>query len=300
LDDGPSWLADADSDLADSVLFVLGVPFDGTATFRRGAREGPAAIREASQNFDPWSMELGLDLGNVPVHDAGDVPDMDRSGDMVRAVEARVAELAGASRIPVLLGGEHSATEGAVRALHRRHEDLRVLVLDAHLDLLEDYMGDTRSHACATRRCADVVGADNIAVLGIRSASRDELVSAGDDGLSFATADGARELGLATVLEELLLSLGEGPLYLSMDLDVLDPSHAPGVQNPEPWGLSPLDVRQVIESVAPRLVGFDVMECAPRYDGGQTAALAARLLRHAVGAVWSSRTDGPGLPGAPD
>jgi agmatinase len=216
---------------------------------------------------------------------------------MVHAVETRVAELAGAHRIPVLLGGEHNATEGVVRALHQRHEGLRVLVLDAHLDLLDEYQGDLRSHACVTRRCADEVGVGNIAVLGIRSASRDELVSAGEEGLAFATADGARELGLATVLEELLVSLGEGPLHLSIDLDVLDPSHAPGVQNPEPWGISPLEVRQVIEAVAPRLVGLDVMECAPTYDGGQTAALAARLLRHAVGAIWRSGSDNPVLSG---
>ncbi|UCC93541.1 MAG: arginase family protein, partial [Thermoplasmata archaeon] len=119
--------------------------------------------------------------------------------------------------------------------------------------------------------------------------------SAGEEGLAFATADGMMELGLTTVLEELLYSIGEGPLYLSIDLDVLDPSHAPGVQNPEPWGLSPLDIRRVIDRVAPRVVGLDVMECAPRYDGGQTALVAARLLRHAIGAIWQGREGNPAL-----
>jgi agmatinase len=295
LDPGPSWLADADSDLADSVFLVLGVPFDGTATFRRGAREGPAAIREASQNFDPWLMELGMDMGTVAVHDAGDVDVKDHSVEVVHQVEMGVSELMGAYRIPVLLGGEHNATEGAVRALHGRHEDLRVLVLDAHLDYLDEYMGDFRSHACATRRCTEVVGAGNVAVLGIRSASRDELVSAGKEGLAFATADGIEELGLGTVLLELLDSLGDGPLYLSIDLDVLDPSHAPGVQNPEPWGMSPLEVRHVIDRVASRVVGMDVMECAPGYDGGQTAMVAARLVRHAIGSVWKERERNPVL-----
>jgi agmatinase len=89
--------------------------------------------------------------------------------------------------------------------------------------------------------------------------------------------------------------LGEGPVYLSIDLDVLDPSHAPGVQNPEPWGLSPLDVRHVLDTLAPRLVGLDLMECAPSHDGGQAALVAARLLRHAIGAAWLARASNPAL-----
>jgi agmatinase len=291
----PSRFADANSDLADSVFVVLGVPNDATASFREGAREGPAAIRKASFNFEPWLLELGMDLEDVPFHDAGDVPEGLTSGEVVDAVERRLHEFQGDTRIPILMGGEHNATEGAVRALFRRHEALSVLVLDAHMDLRAEYMGDIRSHACATRRCADVVGVDNIAVLGIRSASVEELEAAQDESLAFASADRVREEGMDTVMGDLLGSLGDGPLYLSIDLDVLDPSHAPGVQNPEPWGLSPLDVRHVIDGVGSRLVGFDVMECAPAYDGGQTAAVAARLLRHAIGTIWQSRGENPAL-----
>ncbi len=289
MDAGHSWLADADADLADSVFVVIGVPFDGTASFRRGAREGPTAIREASQNFEPWLMELGLSMEDVPVHDAGDVPEAARAGEVVHAVETLVGQLQGEARIPVLLGGEHNASEGAVRALSQRHDDLSVLVLDAHLDFRQEYMGESRSHACAVRRCSDVVGVDRTAVLGVRSASKGELDDAREMDLAFASMDRVREAGLDTVLDDLLVSIGDGPLYLSIDLDVLDPSHAPGVQNPEPWGLSPLDVRQVLDTVATRLVGLDLMECAPSYDGGQTALVAARLLRHGIGAAWQGR-----------
>lgn len=289
MDVEPSPLADAYSSLADSVFVVLGVPFDATASFRGGAREGPAAIRHASDNFETWLLELGVDMEDVPVHDAGDVPEVETSSRMVDLVEVQVSQLQGDARIPVLLGGEHNATEGAVRALAARHPDLSVLVMDAHLDFREEYLGDSRSHACATRRSSEVVGVGRIAVMGIRSMSAQELEDAQDAGLSFASADRVREEGLETVTEDLLESLGEGPLYLSIDLDVLDPSHAPGVQNPEPWGLTPLDLRHVIDRVAPALVGLDFMECAPAYDGGQTAALAARLLRHAIGAVWLAR-----------
>jgi len=297
MEPGPSRIADAHSDLAGSAFVVLGVPYDATASFRRGARDGPAAVRHASYNFETWLLELGLDIEDVPVHDAGDVPEVFSPTELVDLVRASVEELVGDERVPVVVGGEHNATEGAVRALAAQHEGLSVLVLDAHLDFRDQYLGEARSHACATRRCSDVVGVDRIAVLGVRSVSSDELEEAQDLGLAFASADRVRGEGLDAVLHDLLGPLGEGPVYLSIDLDVLDPSHAPGVQNPEPWGLSPLDLRHVIDRVAPSLVGLDIMECAPAHDGGQTALVAARLLRHAVGAVWQSRRSNPVLGG---
>jgi agmatinase len=297
MEPGPSRLADAHSGLEGSAFFVLGVPYDATASFRRGAHQGPMAIRQASYNFETWLMELGLDLEDVPVHDAGDVPEVFAPSEMVDLVDRSVSEMLGERRIPVLLGGEHNATEGAVRALSRHRPDMVVMVLDAHMDFRDEYLGEPRSHACAVRRCSEVVGVDRIAVLGVRSASAEELELAQDEGLAFATADRVREEGLPDVLEDLLEPLGEGPLYLSVDLDVLDPSHAPGVQNPEPWGMSPLNVRHVLDSVAPRLVGLDIMECAPSHDGGRTAGVAARLLRHGIGAAWLARTSNPVLSG---
>jgi agmatinase len=297
MEPGPSRLADADSDLADAVFVALGVPHDATASYRKGAREGPAAIRHASYNFETWLLELGVDMEEIPVHDAGDTPMELSSGEMVDFVDQHLSRLLGGSRIPVVMGGEHNATEGAVRALSRRHNDLRVLVLDAHMDLRSEYMGDSRSHACATRRCADVVGVDRIAVLGIRSTSLQELEAAREEGMAYASADRVREEGLDPVMKDLMTSIGDGHLYLSIDLDVLDPSHAPGVQNPEPWGLSVLDVRHIIDGVASRLVGFDIMECAPAYDGGQTATVGARLLRHTIGAIWLLRGENPFLSG---
>ncbi len=297
MEPGPSRFADAHSDLPASALAILGVPYDATASFRRGAHGGPSAIREASYNFETWLMELGVDLEDVPVHDAGDVAEVFSPSEMVDLVDRSVSDITVDGRIPVILGGEHNATEGGVRALSRRHPDLRVLLLDAHLDFRDEYLGEPRSHACATRRCSDVVGVDRVAVLGVRSVSAEELETAQDEGLAFASADRVREEGLVTVMDDISGSLGEGPLYLSIDLDVLDPSHAPGVQNPEPWGIAPLDVRHVIDGVASRLVGFDVMECAPVHDGGQTALVAARLVRHGIGAAWMARNANPVLGG---
>ena len=289
MEPGNSLFADAHSDVEDSEFVILGVPYDATASFRQGARDGPEAIRKASYNFETWLLELGLDLDDVAIHDAGDVPEVVDPSEMVNGVYAMVSELAGGSRVPVVLGGEHNATEGSVRAMSDLHEGLSVIVLDAHLDFRGEYLGEPRSHACVTRRCGEVVGMDRIGVLGIRSVSAEELGAAQDEGLTFAPSDRVREEGLGTVLDDILGTVGDGPLYLSIDLDVLDPSHAPAVQNPEPWGLAPLDVRWAIDRLAPRLVGFDVMECAPSYDGGQTAQVAARLVRHGMGSIWQAR-----------
>jgi agmatinase len=289
MEPGTSRFADAHYDIGDSAFVVVGIPYDATASFRHGAREGPSAIRRATYNFETWLLELGLDLDDVPVHDAGDVPEAFDPAEMVDRVDRAVAELAGVDRVPVLLGGEHNATEGGVRAMSRVHDDLSVLVMDAHLDFRSEYLGEPRSHACATRRCSDVVGVDRTAVVGVRSLSAEEMGAAQDEGLAFASADRVREEGLGPVVEDVTAAIGDGPVYLSIDLDVLDPSHAPAVQNPEPWGLDPLDVRWVIDRMAPRIVGIDLMECAPQYDGGQTALLAARLVRHGIGSVWQAR-----------
>lgn len=286
---GPSRFADAHSDLEGSSFVIIGVPYDATSSFRRGAKDGPAAIRAASYNFETWLLELGLDLEDVPVHDAGDVPEVFDPSDMVDLVETAVNESVAEGRVPVMLGGEHNATEGAVRALARRFPGLALLVLDAHLDFRDEYLGEPRSHACATRRCSQVVGVDRTAVLGVRSISYGEMGTAQDEGLAFASADRVREEGLDGVLDNLLSPLGDAPVYLSVDMDVLDPAYAPGVQNPEPWGLSPLDVRRVIDLLAHRIVGMDMMECAPGHDGGISALVGARLVRHAIGAVWHAR-----------
>jgi agmatinase len=289
MEPGPSRFADAHSSIEDAAFVLLGVPYDATATFRHGARDGPEAIRKASYNFETWLLELGLDLDDVPIHDAGNVPEVFDPSEMVDLVDRVVADLAGDERVPVVLGGEHNATEGALMAMARRYQDLSLFVLDAHLDYRDEYLGEPRSHSCVTRRCSQTLGVDHTAVMGIRSVSPEEMGVAQDEGLAFAPADRVREDGLESVTNDLLASIGDGPVYLSIDLDVMDPSHAPAVQNPEPWGLSPLDVRMVIDRLAPRLVALDMMECAPLYDGGQTALVAARLVRHGIGAIWQSR-----------
>jgi len=287
-------LADAHAPMRDAAFVVIGVPYDATSSYRSGAKDGPAAIRRASYNFELWLLELGIDIEDIPFHDWGDIGEVFSPDALVDAVAEAVREVASKrGRVPILIGGEHNATEGAVRALHEVHPDIRVISLDAHTDFRKEYLDEPRSHACAMRRVSDIVGVGRVAVAGVRSSSREEQEDASELGYAFFTADAVRERGLDAVVDDLLARTGKGPLYFTLDLDVIDPSSAPGVQTPEPWGLTPLDIRRVIDRLAPHVVGMDIMECAPAHDGGQTALLAARLLRHSIGAMWQSRRTRP-------
>lgn len=257
---------------------LLGVPYDRTASFRSGARFGPAAIRWASQSIESYSPVLDRDLEEVVFTDRGDLEVEHLSPEvMVDTVAREVASVAG---LPVLLGGEHTVTVGAVRALAARHPDLRVLVLDAHLDLREEYEGSRWSHACATRRLVDATGWERVAALGIRSGTREEFETAR------ALLAVERRLRVGGEVWSRLEGL---PLYLSIDIDVLDPSAAPGTGNPEPGGPSAADLFDLLRVLRPlRIVGIDVVEVAPPYDpSGRTAVLAALVIREAL-LTWGS------------
>ncbi len=252
---------------------LLGVPYDRTASFRRGARFGPAAIRWASQSIESYSPTLDRDLEGLALYDAGDLAVEHLPPEVM--VEEVSRTVAGAGGLPIILGGEHTATVGAVRALAARHPDLHVLVLDAHLDLRGEYDGTRWSHACTVRRLMDIVGGQRIAVLGVRSGTREEFVAA--RGLL------AAERRLA-ITRELWSPLEAGPVYLSVDIDVIDPAFAPGTSNPEPGGPSTGDFFAVLRVLAPlQVAGLDIVEVAPSYDpSGRTAVLAAMIVREAA------------------
>ena len=176
-------------------------------------------------------------------------------------------------------------TPAAVKAAHAKYPNLAVVILDAHLDFRKEYEGNSKSHATVTRRVSEIVGIDNVRSIGIRSVSQSELTEARSVGLKFVES-GWTELReyLADVIEDL-----EGPVYLSLDMDVIDPAFAPGVGTPEPFGMTPYEIMQTINFFADIIVGFDCVEVCPPYDNGNTSALAARLTRHLVGAVWQSQ-----------
>lgn len=277
--------ADADSELEGSDYVVVGLPFDGTASFRSGSRDGPDAIRLATFNFESYDSYYDVDLGHLSICDLGN---MDLGADPAYAEETIKEGIALLPRaaVPIFLGGEHSIAPAIVEALalRNRPEGLAVLVLDAHLDLREEYGCTRYSHACASRRILEKPGVRAYASIGIRSGSREEFAFARESDVSYFTAREVRDRGIDHVLDLALARLDGKPLYLSIDLDALDPAFAPAVGNPEPFGLTSWDVKRVIERVAPRAVGLDINELTPAYDRGETALLAARLAREFMAA----------------
>ncbi len=252
---------------------IIGAPYDETATYRSGAAAAPDAIRRASESIETYSIIQRHDLEDVALADAGNLA---LAGNTAEATVARVHDaVAGVQGFPLLLGGEHTVTVGAVHALAGRHPELGVVVLDAHLDLRDEYEGRRWSHATTAARLVDVIGEDRIAVFGARSGTRDE----------WARAESLAGFGrTSTIPQSVWAGLARRPLYFSVDIDAFDPAVAPGTGNPEPLGLTVDDFVGLLSVLREaRVVGCDVVEVSPPWDAsGRTAVLAAWLVREMV------------------
>jgi len=262
-----------------SEVVLLGVPFDGTASYRAGARFGPEAIRSASYSLETFSPFIDRDLEGMQYSDWGDleVP----AGSAARVVElvrARVRDIYKSGAKPFVLGGEHTITLGAVQAAFEKYPNLSVLQLDAHTDLREEYLGDRLSHATVMRRIMDFVPAERIYRFGVRAGTREELIGSGLD-LPLGFEGGQRDI--EKTIGHIPLDV---PLYVTIDLDVFDPSLMPGVGNPEPLGITYREFIQIVRILSQRnMVGCDVMELAPHFDQtGVSAVVAASVVRETL------------------
>ena len=268
----------ASSNATNAEFIIAGVPFDATSTYRKGAKDGPAAIRAASQHLESFCILEGAkdDAETRPIADIGDIivsPTSAKS--MLQSVEKVVDTLYNQQRKIILLGGEHSITFGAVRALPR---DVNLVHFDAHMDLRETYSGTPFSHACVMRRVAEHIGPSNLFQVGIRAATKEEFEYAQAHNITYYTTRDVERQGAEVIAEQLLSSIPFGPpLYISIDMDVLDPAFAPAVGNPEPGGLTTLQLLTLLRSLAPRADYLDITEITPSYDQGITALCAARL-----------------------
>lgn len=275
---------DRDFDAANAVLF--GAPYDSTTSFRPGARFGSAAMRQESFGIETYSPYLDLDLADCAVHDAGDLELPFGAGERALGmIEAEAVRILEAGKAPVLLGGEHLVTLGAVRAAFARHPGLHVVHFDAHADLRADYLGNPLSHACVLRRCHDLLGDGRIFQFGVRSGTREEF--------AFMREGRVRTERFAAATLPALSLPGDAPVYLTVDLDVLDPAEFPGTGTPEAGGLAFEQLRAALMDVFARfnVVAFDLVELAPALDAsGRSTALACKLLRECLLAYASSRT----------
>ena len=280
----PDYFADAESSFDDANFVMFGVPYDKTSSFRKGASKAPKEIRQASWNFETYNLKTGKDLRDIKFHDYGDLDvKNDSPQDMVKKVRDFTSKILAKNKFPIALGGEHSITPGIIQAFPR---DIAVLSLDAHLDFRQQYENEPYNHACVIRRIADHIDIKNIAVLGVRSAEKEEFEDAKKQGLFSIDSFEIKKSGITKALDKTKDFLKNKDLYLTLDIDVIDLTYAPGTSTPEPFGLTTFDVLECIEGFSPQLIGFDVVEVCPPYDKGQTALIAAKLVRNIIENVY--------------
>lgn len=267
-----------DKPFDDAKVVLFGAPYDSTTSFRPGTRFGPAAMRAESFGIETYSMRQDRDLvEDSSVFDSGDLELPFGAPDVaLDMIESRASEILDAGKMPFLLGGEHLVTLGSVRAVAKRYHDLHILHFDAHADLREDYLGVKLSHACVLRRCHDILGDGRIFQFGIRSGTRDERQFMKDGHVT-------AELFSDVTLAETVKKIGSNvPVYLTVDLDVLDPSEFPGTGTQEAGGFKFAqllgDLCQICKNL--NVVALDNVELSPALDPtGRSTALACKLLR---------------------
>jgi len=263
-----------DSLYKDADIVVFGAPFDGTVSYRPGSRFGPSAIRNESYGIETYSPYQDADLTEIRGCDAGDLPipfgDTKAALDMIYDFARGIIN---DGKIPVMLGGEHLATLPAVEAAIDKYPDLCVIHLDAHTDVREEYMGIALSHATVIRRIWEKLGDKRIWQFGIRSGEKYEFEWAKEHNyLMTFRLDG---------IDNALSEIGNRPVYLTIGLDVLDPSVFPGTGTPEHGGVSFHELLDFLLKLKGRnIVGADLVELAPNYDSsGISTAAACKLLR---------------------
>ncbi|MEA2090272.1 MAG: agmatinase [Thermoproteota archaeon] len=257
---------------------VIGVPFDATSTFRSGARFAPLAIREASLNMETYSFRSNMDVEDLKLHDLGDLHVSGRVDETLNRLKLVVKSLLDAGKTPVIIGGEHTVTLGAMRAVGG---NTTLVSFDAHLDLRNEYLERKVSHTTFMRRIHEEIRPKKILEVGTRAVCKEELDYAEKAGIQFLTAHQIRQSGAEKTIENVLADCEN--VYLTMDMDVLDPAFAPAVQNPEPDGLSIYTFLDLICTVCDqRVVTFDLVEVTPHYDSGVTAIQAAKTLFEAL------------------
>lgn len=258
----------------ESGIVLFGAPFDSTTSYRPGTRFASAAIRGESYGIETYSPYLDRDLTDHPIFDAGDLELPFGAPDRaLELIEAQTARILGDGKLPVMIGGEHLVTLGAVRAAFQKYPDLRIVHFDAHTDLRDDYLGVKLSHATVIRRCHDMVGDRRIFQFGIRSGERPEFEWAKEHTYLQKFDFG----GVGALRSE----IGMYPVYFTVDFDVLDPAEFPGTGTPEAGGVRYLQLLEATSRVTVlNVVGADIVELSPPYDqSGRSTALACKFLR---------------------
>jgi len=274
----------------DADILLFGAPLDVTASYRGGSRFAPTAIREASQYMESYSVRTGLDWDDLKLVDIGDVAEVGEVEPAVENIRRVVEEIRAMGKLPVMLGGEHTITLGALRALR----PAAVVVFDAHLDLRDTLFEERLCHATYLRRAHEEQGF-KLVIVAARALSAEEIEYAEEKGVTVATAQDVKRFGVEPVLGVIRDSLeGAESVYLSVDMDAVDPAEAPAVGNPSPEGITVTQLLDLAAGVVDeRLVGFDLNEVSPGYDSGLTAIQAAYIALETLYMVERARRGSP-------
>lgn len=280
----PVTFFDAIYEYDDAEYVIFGVPFDNTSSFRTGSRWAPDRMREVAINFETYSPKYNLDMTDILVHDAGNSFVSVNIDETLEWVYEDAKQIVDDGKFPIMIGGEHSLTYSPVKACYdacEEKDDFAVLVLDAHFDLRTEFRGLKNNHACVSRHIIDNITKKYVSI-GIRSGPQEEYEYARDAGVKYYSNDDVFEMGIKEVIKETMEYLDSDHIYLSLDMDAIDPAFCPGLGTPEPFGLTDREVREVLRAFAPKTIGFDVVEIAPEYDNGQSAILATKLMREFI------------------
>jgi len=267
---------------------VIGIPYDKTSTYRSGSKFGPSAIREASLNIETYSLRTNIDVEDLKISDAGDLNVVDSVEETLKRTKLSVEDVVNSGKIPILIGGEHTLTYAAVQAMG---SNVGLISFDAHADLRNEYMGLLISHATFMRRIAEQIGQKRILEVGVRALCKEEVQYINETNISVITTQKLRELGPEKAAEFVKgkMEKFQGK-YITIDIDVLDPAFAPAVGSPEGDGICPNMLITILNSICDeRTAGIDLVEVAPTYDTGTTAAQAARILFEALCSVQNSK-----------
>ncbi len=264
---------------------IVGVPFDATSTYRSGSRFAPNTIREAFLNIEMYSNRLDVDIEKLSIKDLGNLTQMGDAKQMSLALENVVSEISSECHIPAVLGGEHTLSYATFRVVP---EDTILLVFDAHCDLRDEFAGLKFSHTTWLRRYIEDNGARNIIHIGLRAATREEI--------NYLSKVEMANISTQTILnneksEKILARLlrDSEKIYVSVDMDVLDPAYAPGVGNPEAAGISTAQLLEFLYTLnEKKVLGFDIVEVCPPYDTNVSSIAAAKIMQELISLVHLS------------
>ena len=259
---------------SESVAVIFGVPFDSTHSYKPGCRFGPDSIRDAFNNIEIFQPEFGVDLETVNISDLGNTKHTVVATEMLRMVENITAELRKQNKQMIILGGEHLITLGSFSCFPK---DTGYVVFDAHYDLRDQYADIKLSHAAYLRRLIEKRGSENIVHVGARAFVKEELAFLKDNKIRTISDKEIRDGNGPKLLQDITSTFDS--LYLSIDLDVLDPAFAPGVGNPEAVGISSRELYDLVTTLQNKKIeAADIVELNPTYDNGATASMAVKMI----------------------